>query len=159
MYGTMNIKFKGYQLFYTSSCSYCGAGIAQSVSRLATGWTVRGLNPGGGSRPDRPWAHPASCTMGTGSFSGVKCPSRDADHPPLLVPRSGKSRAIPLTPSGPLGMLRVPLPLPLCSYYGLLPIQIWPGDRLAATWSWPITFIYNVNYECTYTSYVLLRHT
>ena len=35
-----------------------GAGIAQSVQRLATGWTVRGSNPGGGEifliRPDRP---------------------------------------------------------------------------------------------------------
>ena len=34
------------------------AGIAQSVYRFATGWTVRGLNPGrceiSRSRPDRP---------------------------------------------------------------------------------------------------------
>jgi hypothetical protein len=34
------------------------AGIRQSVQRLATGWTVRGLNPGGGeifsTCPDRP---------------------------------------------------------------------------------------------------------
>jgi hypothetical protein len=29
-----------------------------------------------------PEAHPASCTMGTGSFPGVKRPGRDADHPP-----------------------------------------------------------------------------
>ena len=28
-------------------------------------------------------AHPASCTMGTGSFPGVKRPGRGADHPPL----------------------------------------------------------------------------
>jgi hypothetical protein len=27
-------------------------------------------------------AHPASCTMGTGSFPGVKWPGRGADHPP-----------------------------------------------------------------------------
>jgi hypothetical protein len=27
-------------------------------------------------------AHPASCTMGNGSFPGVKRPGRDADHPP-----------------------------------------------------------------------------
>ena len=37
----------------------CGAAIAQSVWRLATGCTVRGLNPGGGetfrTRPDRSW--------------------------------------------------------------------------------------------------------
>jgi hypothetical protein len=29
-----------------------------------------------------PRARPASCTMGTGSFPGVKRPGRGADHPP-----------------------------------------------------------------------------
>jgi hypothetical protein len=29
-----------------------------------------------------PGAHPASCTMCTGSFPGVKWPGRGADHPP-----------------------------------------------------------------------------
>jgi hypothetical protein len=52
-----------------------------------------------------PGAHPVSCTMGTGSFPGVKRPGRGADHPPLLSPRSRKSRAIPLPPSGPSGLL------------------------------------------------------
>ena len=44
-----------------------------------------------------PGALPASCTTGTGSFQGVKC-GRGVlltTHP-LLVPRSWKSRAIPL---------------------------------------------------------------
>ena len=48
-----------------------------------------------------PGAQSASCTMGTGSFPGVKC-GRGVlltTHP-LLVPRSWKSRAIPLPPSG-----------------------------------------------------------
>jgi hypothetical protein len=48
-----------------------------------------------------PGAHPASCTMGTGSFLGVKC-GRGVlltTHP-LLAPRSWKSRAIPLPPLG-----------------------------------------------------------
>jgi hypothetical protein len=62
------------------------AGIAQSVWRLATGGTVRGSNPGGceifRARPERPWAHPASYTMVTGSFPGVKRPGRGVDHPP-----------------------------------------------------------------------------
>ena len=31
-----------------------------------------------------PGAHPASCTMGTGPFRGVKRPGRGADHPPYL---------------------------------------------------------------------------
>jgi hypothetical protein len=51
-----------------------------------------------------PEAHPASCTMGTGSFPGVKRPGRGANHPPLLAPRSGKSRALPLPLSGPSGL-------------------------------------------------------
>jgi hypothetical protein len=60
--------------------------VAQSVYGLATGWTVRGSNPGGGARffahvQTGPEAHPASCTMGTGSFPGVKRPGRGADHP------------------------------------------------------------------------------
>jgi hypothetical protein len=29
-----------------------------------------------------PRAHPASCTMGTGSFQAVKLPGRGVDHPP-----------------------------------------------------------------------------
>ena len=44
-----------------------------------------------------PGAHPGSCAMGTGSFPGIKC-GRGVlltTHP-LLVPRSWKSRAIPL---------------------------------------------------------------
>jgi len=44
-----------------------------------------------------PGAHPVSYKMGTGSLPGVKC-GRDVlltTHP-LLVPRSWKSRAIPL---------------------------------------------------------------
>jgi hypothetical protein len=59
-------------------------GIAQAVWRLATGWTVRGSNPGGGRyfrHPcRRPEAHPASCKMGTWSFTGVKPKGGGADH-------------------------------------------------------------------------------
>ena len=34
------------------------------------------------TRQTGPAAHPATCTMGTGSFPGVKQPRRGADHPP-----------------------------------------------------------------------------
>jgi hypothetical protein len=34
--------------------------------------------------------HPASYTMGTGSFPGVNLPGRDVDHPPHLAPRLKK---------------------------------------------------------------------
>jgi hypothetical protein len=46
-----------------------------------------------------PGAHPASCTMGTGSFPGVKSGRgvRLTPHP-LPVPWSRKGRAIPLLP-------------------------------------------------------------
>jgi hypothetical protein len=58
---------------------------------------------GGGARyfapvQTGPEAHPASCTMGTGSSPRVKCGWGVTMTPhPLLVPRSWKSRAIPLT--------------------------------------------------------------
>jgi len=44
-----------------------------------------------------PWAHTASCTMGTGTFQGVRCGRGDllTTHA-LVVPRLWKSRAIPL---------------------------------------------------------------
>jgi hypothetical protein len=63
------------------------AGIAQSVYRLATGWTVRGSNPSGrvifsAPIPTGPGAHPASYTMDTGSFQETKRPGRGLDHPP-----------------------------------------------------------------------------
>ena len=61
----------------------------------------RGSNPGGDEifRPSRPALGPGQplVKMGTGSFPGVKC-GRGVlltTHP-LLVPRSWKSRAIPL---------------------------------------------------------------
>jgi hypothetical protein len=37
-----------------------------------------------------PGAYPASYTMATGSFPGVKRPGRGVDHPPNLAPRLKK---------------------------------------------------------------------
>ena len=37
-----------------------------------------------------PGAYPASYTMGTGSFPGLKRPGRGVDHPPHLAPRLKK---------------------------------------------------------------------
>jgi len=49
-----------------------------------------------------PRAHTASYTMGIGFVPGVKCgPGVLLTTHPLLAPRSWKSRAIPLHPSGP----------------------------------------------------------
>jgi len=56
------------------------------------GWKVRGPNSGGArfSAPVQtgPEAHPASCTMGIGSFPGVRCGQGVTLTPHLLVQRS-----------------------------------------------------------------------
>jgi len=52
--------------------------LAQSVQRLATGWTVRGSNPGGGARgifrkrPDWAWDLPSLLCIGYRVFPGGK---------------------------------------------------------------------------------------
>ena len=49
-----------------------------------------------------PGASPASCTMGTGSFPGVKRPGRGADHPPTSKCRGHERVGLYLySPSGP----------------------------------------------------------
>jgi len=60
-------------------------------------------------------AHPASCKMGTDSFSGVKCGRAVllTTHP-LLVSRSWKSRAIYLYPSSGPHRAFNGITLPLC---------------------------------------------
>ena len=76
---------------------------SDSVKRLATGWTVRGSNTGGGeifrNFPDRLWGPHSLLYNGYRVFPGGKeRPECEADPPPLLVPWSRKSRAIPLLP-------------------------------------------------------------
>ena len=49
-----------------------------------------------------PGAYPASCTMGTGSFPGVKRPGRGADHPTPSKCRGHERVGLYLySPSGP----------------------------------------------------------
>jgi hypothetical protein len=49
-----------------------------------------------------PGAYPASCTMGTGSFPGVKRPGRGVDHPPPLSTEVKERVELYLySPSGP----------------------------------------------------------
>jgi hypothetical protein len=61
--------------------------VAQSVQRLATGWTVRGSNPGADeifrACPDRSWGPPSLLYNGYWVFhGGRKRPKRDADPSP-----------------------------------------------------------------------------
>ena len=86
------------------SYNYCGPG---SVVGISTGYGLDGPrieSQWGGAKfsapvQTGPGAQPASCTMGTGSFTGVKS-GRGVTLTPhsLLVPWSRKSRAIPLLP-------------------------------------------------------------
>ena len=83
------------------------AGISQSVQRLATGWTVRRSNPGGGeifrTRPDWPWCPPSLLQNGYLVFLGGKVwPWRGVDHPPNLAMRLKKQQKNTSTP--PLGL-------------------------------------------------------
>ena len=64
-----------------------------------------------------PGAHPASYTMGTGSFPGVKRSERGVDHPPISSAEvEGRVELYHYSPSGPswpvLGRtLSLPLPM------------------------------------------------
>ena len=64
-----------------------------------------------------PGAHPASYTMGTGSFLRVKRPGRGVDHPPLSNADIKKTVELflysPSGPSSPVLGQTLPLPLPL----------------------------------------------
>jgi hypothetical protein len=74
-------------MFYFQYSYSTWAAIAQSVLRLATGWTVQGSNPCGGrffcTRPDWPWGPPSLLYNGYWvSFPRVKRPGRGIDHLP-----------------------------------------------------------------------------
>jgi hypothetical protein len=69
---------------------YTRAGIAQSVSDSLRAGRSGDRIPVGARFSAHvqtgPGAQPASYTMGTGSFPGVKRPGRGVDHPPHLAP-------------------------------------------------------------------------
>jgi len=67
-----------------------------------------------------PGAHPASCKMGTGSFSGGKeQPGRDADpSPPSGAVGHEKVELYLYSPYGPYGLYRASVELYLYSPYG-----------------------------------------
>jgi hypothetical protein len=90
---------------------------AQSVQRLATGWTVRGSNPGGGeifrTRPSPPWSPPSLLYNGYRGFPEVKRPGRGVDHtPPSSAEVRGSVVLYVYSLSGPSWpVLGRPLPL------------------------------------------------
>jgi len=84
---------------YICTCQPLSGNSVSIATELRAGRTVDRIPVGKIFSPVQtgPGIHPAPCTMGTGSFQGVKC-GRGVlltTHP-LLVPRSWKSTAIPL---------------------------------------------------------------
>ena len=101
-----------------------------------------------------PGAHPASCTMGTGSLQGVKSGRGVTLTPhPLLVPWSWKGRAIPLLP---LWAVRLVQSLSACTrvhftfYHGFQRTAPW---RIQVTGWWIILQTGNWSCRCVVPSY------
>ena len=115
----------------------CGPG---SVVSIVTGYGLDG--PGTGSRwgvrfsatvQTGPGAHPASCTMGTGSFPGVKSGQGVTLTPHLLlVPLVMKEQSYTSTPPyGPYGLYRASVPVQGCTLLTLYNIQ---GEHKVFPW-------------------------
>ena len=99
--------------------------VAQSVSRLVTGWTVRGSNPNGGeifrTCPDRSWGPPTFLYNGYRVFpGGKKRPGRDAEPSPSSSAVNHERVELYLySPYGPYGLYRASVPVQGCTllYY------------------------------------------
>jgi hypothetical protein len=95
--------------------------VAQSVQRLATGWTVRGSNPGGDeifrTCPDRPWEPPSLLHSGYQVFPGGKeRPGCDADPPPPSSAVGYERVELYLySPYWPYGLYRASVPVQRCT--------------------------------------------
>ena len=107
-----------------------------------------------------PGAHPASCTMGTESFPGVKCGQGMTLTPhPLLVAWSKKSRAITLLP---LLAIQPVQSLSACTVQLYLYSPYWPYSLYRA--SAPLQYSYTstprmgrtacTEPQCLYSSYI-----
>jgi len=118
---TLYFNTKGYIILKHHAGSGCGPG---SSVGIATGYGIDG--PGIESRwgarfsasvQTGPGAHPASCTMGTGSFPGVKTGRGVTLTPhPLLVCCSQERVELYLyTPCGPYGLYSASVPVQGCT--------------------------------------------
>ena len=109
---------------YARVTLHCMGRVAQSVQRLATGWTVRGSNRGGGeifrTCPDRPWGPPSLLYNGYRVFPGGKeRPGRDANpSPPSSAVGHERVQLYLYSPYGPYGLYRASVQLYLYSPYG-----------------------------------------
>jgi len=113
-------NFISFQLIFTASLSSVGR-VAQSVQRLATGWTVRGSNPGGDevfrTCPDQPGGLPSLLYNKYRVFPGGKeRPGRDADpSPPSSAASHERVKLYLYSPYGPYCLYRASVPVQGCT--------------------------------------------
>ena len=113
---TLSPYYKIWNKFWGNSSNGVGR-VAQSVYRLATGWTVRGSNPGGEeifrSCPDQPWGPPSLLYNGYRVFpEGKERPGRDADpSPPSSAVGHERVELYLYSPYGPYGLYRASVPV------------------------------------------------
>ena len=105
--------------FSKKSYTICVGRVAQSLQRLATGWTVRGSNSGEDeifrTCPDRPWGPPSLLYNGYRVFpEGKQRPRRDTDNSPPSSSVVMKEQSYTSTP--PMG--RTACTEPQCLYRG-----------------------------------------
>jgi hypothetical protein len=153
---TTNVGSTWYHVFTVFSYTLVGR-VAKSVSvGIATGYELDG--PGIESRwrarfsapvQTGPWTHPASCTMGTGSFPGVEFGRGVTLTPhPLLVPRSKNRLEVYLYFPGRSGdrihvgarfFAQVQTGPGTHLAFCTMGTVSFPGGKAAGSWCWPPT--------------------
>jgi len=114
--GGAESKIKNFNALYHYIWVFCftvAAAIAQSVQRLATGWTVRGSSPGGGARSSvpvqtgswgspsllhntGPWGPPSLLHNAYPLFTGAKATAGLWYWPPTPLPRAEVAEGLEL---------------------------------------------------------------
>jgi hypothetical protein len=111
---TTALWHRNYQIIGSILASYLNKGWSGSSVGIATGYGLDGpgiekKNPGGARFfahfQTSLGSHPASRTMGTGSFPGVKRPGRGAEHPPHPISEVDNEESYTSTPLWALGVL------------------------------------------------------
>jgi len=114
--------------------SWCNCGLGRIVG-IATGYGLDGLwiESRWGARfsahvQTSPGPHPASCTMGTGSFPGVKSGRGvTLTSPPSSAVVKKRVELYLYSPYGPYGLYRASMPVQGCTFYFDVTAETWPS--------------------------------